>query len=682
MHRCDLGEIMRYIIFIVMFFAGSLLAVDREMKPYLQTPTPTSIYVSWLGSSSEESTVQYGLTTNLGTTSTGSVYTFASDLKWHSVKLQNLKPNTHYYYKCITGNQQTNLCSFTTAPTRDIPNAHLRILFMGDTRTNTNDLINLLNSVQSKMYELYGSNWRQEINLLCHVGDLATWAGQPDQFADQYFYPFSVLSSSIPIMVATGNHEAESPNYYNYIKTEDIAGPEGKIYFSFSLGDARFIFMNSNTKGSTQLNWISNQLNEAANNDSIDFIFGVLHHFGHSEMRTVDNLNWVQYNVIPLFASQAKPNMLPYGHAHCYERGTSPNGRTRLMCCGGGSAPPDHWTNDGTQVDYPEIHYARDCWLYSIVDIDMEHRTYTERTFSTGNANAPLNNIQIDNWNQTYDLVNYDAKAISAKVLDGGNVELISAPSIPYDDFNLMSSEIQLSSNNNFTSNILDIVRNWMDVYRDTGAPNYQPIDWNHDLNLLRYHDVVNGMQSGQTYYWRIRYRSQNADWGQWSQSQQFVNSVSPISADFSYTGSTIQNIPIQFVDTSAGDVTSWAWDFDNDGIIDSRASEPLWTFSSLGMKEVKLTTTINGIAYSCIKAINIQTSSLPNPANLKIKVRDNDVYLSWDPVPGASFYHVFSYNSPGLGTETSLRTINCTSVMLPNQAEDKHKFFRVIPVP
>ena len=47
---------------------------------------------------------------------------------------------------------------------------------------------------------------------------------------------------------------------------------------------------------------------------------------------------------------------------------------------------------------------------------------------------------------------------------------------------------------------------------------------------------------------------------------------------------------PIQFTDISTGNVTSWSWDFDSDGAIDSNEQNPQHTYTRNGMYSVTLT--------------------------------------------------------------------------------------------
>ena len=48
----------------------------------------------------------------------------------------------------------------------------------------------------------------------------------------------------------------------------------------------------------------------------------------------------------------------------------------------------------------------------------------------------------------------------------------------------------------------------------------------------------------------------------------------------------------VQFMDTSSGTPTSWAWDFENDGMVDSTAQNPTHVYNTLGSYDVRLTVT------------------------------------------------------------------------------------------
>jgi acid phosphatase type 7 len=669
---------MRYFLFIILIIPISIYALSFDMKPYLQTPTSTSMYVCWFASSSDDSVVQYGTSASLGLATTGNVHIYDTEIRWHYVKLQNLLPNTRYFYKCVTGLQESAISSFTTAPVVGTEDGHLRIIFMGDTRTNTTDVTHLVTAIQAKLLELYGTEWRQKVNLLCHVGDIVEWSGDPEDFIDEYFTPFSPLSSSIPFMIAVGNHEAESDNFYNFMETEDFAGTEGKKYYSFDLANSRFIFLNSNTKGNTQLGWLNTKLSETVSEQDIDYVFGIMHHYGHSELNYYSNSSWVQNYVIPAFGLLSKPTMVAYGHAHCYERGTAPEKRTRLLLCGGGGAPLDYWGTDVDQQDYPEIHITTDYWVYTILDIDLNSHSYEAKTYTLGNAHVPLDNIEIDGWNQQVELRKYDASAISAKAPLAGQIKLVSASQTPISDYDIMSTQIQVSASSSFAPSIIDNMRNWVDFYEDTGAPNYNLINVNAGIDLRRYSIPTGLIQQGQTYYWRVRYRSQNADWGNWSDPLQFDSTPVPFQADFEYQHTNYVNTSIQFIDTSVGDPTSWAWDFNGDGTIDSRMQDPIRMYITPGIYPVTLSVQINGINYTVTKQIAINPGPLPTPSNVHINIISNSVYMTWDSVLGASSYRILIFDDPY--SLQYISSINVTEPEITLHTSD-YKFFRVVAI-
>ena len=70
------------------------------------------------------------------------------------------------------------------------------------------------------------------------------------------------------------------------------------------------------------------------------------------------------------------------------------------------------------------------------------------------------------------------------------------------------------------------------------------------------------------------------------------VNNGAPVANFTATTTSGSAPLNVQFTDQSTGTVTGWAWDFNNDGIIDSNSKNPTYTYSSPGTYTVKLTVT------------------------------------------------------------------------------------------
>ena len=72
---------------------------------------------------------------------------------------------------------------------------------------------------------------------------------------------------------------------------------------------------------------------------------------------------------------------------------------------------------------------------------------------------------------------------------------------------------------------------------------------------------------------------------------EDYITVLEPITADFVGTPLNGGNpLEVSFTDLSAGNPTSWLWDFNNDGFIDSNEQNPVYTYSDVGVYTVSLT--------------------------------------------------------------------------------------------
>jgi PKD repeat protein len=115
-------------------------------------------------------------------------------------------------------------------------------------------------------------------------------------------------------------------------------------------------------------------------------------------------------------------------------------------------------------------------------------------------------------------------------------------------------------------------------------------------------------------------------------------------SADFKATpASGVAPLTVQFQDLSTGNPTSWAWDFQNDGQVDSTSQNPQFTYTASGTYTVKMTTS------------NAQgSSSATKTALITVQNAAPVSTLTFAPVADA---HVKSTSaSSNYGTNTSLQ--------------------------
>jgi len=117
--------------------------------------------------------------------------------------------------------------------------------------------------------------------------------------------------------------------------------------------------------------------------------------------------------------------------------------------------------------------------------------------------------------------------------------------------------------------------------------------------------------------------------------------------ADFSGTPTSgFRPLTVTFTDNSANTPTSWAWDFNNDGTVESTAKNPTYTYTNAGTYSVKLTATNAGGSNAITKTnyITVNTpapvasfSTYPNPASgdapLSVTFTDTSTNIptSWD---------------------------------------------------
>jgi len=87
--------------------------------------------------------------------------------------------------------------------------------------------------------------------------------------------------------------------------------------------------------------------------------------------------------------------------------------------------------------------------------------------------------------------------------------------------------------------------------------------------------------------------------------------------------------LTVNFTDTTSGQPTLWAWDFNNDGVVDSTLQNPNYTYTTPGNYTVKLTVTLNGSKVSNTKTDYIRVVS---EKNVSVEMFPGETKLPTDP--------------------------------------------------
>ncbi len=496
--------------------------------PYLQSPTPNSIYISWHSDSLASTQVEYGTTAALGQLTTGTFENIGTK-KWHTVQLTGLLPNTNYYYRCQSGSQQSAIKIFRTPPAPGEAPGHFRTLLFSDSQSDYTQSTLGIAKARQKMIQLYGENYWEQVHLILHSGDIVGDGSNLQGYTDELFVPFSQISGNIPLMAAIGNHEADHAYYYQYMKYHDFDGApptSPERYYAFRLGRIQYIMINPNSGYQTaaQLNWLSNTLNAATADTSIDFIVVNGHQPARSEIWPYGNTAWVQNQVFDLLKAHPKVALYACGHTHSYEHAAidQQNGYTGFhqIIAGGAGGGLDRWGMFTNQTNYPETLKSLDHYHFILLDYDPLTKSLSGTVYSLGNPDHPMDALVADRFRKTLPA---NPPAAPVPMSPSGTVfNPLSLQAAAWPD-SLLSSRFQLTdSPGDYSNPLIDLWRDKEDVYGVSPAPDYLPINLNTGVDLTRL-EITQALTEGQSYAWRVRYRDHALNWSEWSQEMLFT---------------------------------------------------------------------------------------------------------------------------------------------------------------
>jgi acid phosphatase type 7 len=306
--------------------------------PYLQMGTPTSMMIRWRTDAPVSSRINFGLTQNTLSSSKSDILAKTE----HNITIDNLKPNTKYFYEIVNGNtvlEKSNDTFFITAPTVG-SEQKVRVWALGDMGFGFESQ----KKIQSEYLKSIGGDYT---NLWLLLGDNAYAQGWDWEYQLRFFeyYQVDKLMKQTVMFPSPGNHDY-SPTV-NSLKIEDPlsayfsifsvptkaeAGgvPSGsKAYYSYNYANIHFISLDSYgreemdkrlfSKDSQQMIWLEKDLK--ANKQKWTIIYW--HHppytMGSHNSDTEEELRLMREGVVPLL-EKYKVDLVLNGHSHNYER--------------------------------------------------------------------------------------------------------------------------------------------------------------------------------------------------------------------------------------------------------------------------------------------------------------------------------------------------------------------------
>lgn len=538
-------------LFFILLFAATCQA--QTLQPYLQTPTSSSVWVTWKTSSGTESKITWGATTGSlvntvnGTSESITDAGYSGGYIYHAAKISGLNPDTKYFYKIQTGAETSLEYNFKTSPIAGSAAAdgHVRIVVVGDNQLRDEPRYDsIMVRIKRKLTKKYGSNFNDSVQFILMLGDQVD-IGTLDHYENTHMKRTKYLSGHLPIMTAVGNHETYGALnldlYKKHFVLDDNMTYQGinsgsEFYYAFQIGNVLFIQTStehtSGTTGVAQTNWVSSVLSAAATDPSVDFITLVGHRPYTCEQYVGDISAWIRNTVMPLMANNPKCVLEIGAHHHLYHRGQIKESPIYNLISGG-TAWDQYW-GMSTEQDDKEVQKTLSQWCYQIVDFDKSKQSMQVETFSVGSVFGWKESQSVDKFHRIFGKANPNKPSIT-NTFSGAIALPVTIHSSAYstatnEAYN--STQFQIALSNNFASIEKESYRDYENFF-GMNTRKDSTLNLNEGVNIFDWTVANNTLVDG-THYVRVRHRDQNMNWSDWS---------TPVS--FVVTGSTLNPSPV-----------------------------------------------------------------------------------------------------------------------------------------
>lgn len=282
-------------------------------EPYLFSPNPTSMQVTFETDRAADASVLYG--TQLPLESKLSVSPTSDNI--FTVTIPELVSGEAYFYQVIAEDEtgktlDSGVLTFRTTPENESP-----VVFAVVSDTEARPAIN--EQIGLKL-------WDERPDFVIHMGDITDGGKENDkwQWTQEYFPGSSALTSRIPMAPVAGNGEGD---LFWYNKYHPQAAPDG--YYKFTYGSGEFYMMNSNDMdglqpGGKQYEWLKKSLEESTSS----WRFVSMHHAPYSSDEDDYGNTWKNQSthgdrrlqpLIRLMEENGVEVMF-FGHLHTYMR--------------------------------------------------------------------------------------------------------------------------------------------------------------------------------------------------------------------------------------------------------------------------------------------------------------------------------------------------------------------------
>ncbi len=506
----------------------------KGLRPYLQSPRPNSMWVSWWSDSDEKTIVEFGESKDkLDNRVEGRVDKAAKNYHYHFVQLTGLQPKTWYYYRAKTENMTSEVFRFRTPEKLGSASGKYRVVVIGDNQVidpKQRRYERLVERAKKKVEDLYRVPIEEAIDLVVMVGDQVD-VGTLEHYRHLHFKYCGWISPSVPIMTSIGNHEtykdAGLANYkrfffYDKLSCAGVKSPHPEIYNAYQLANIAFVHTSSEHGNDRQTQWVK-KLSEAVQKDkTIDWMISICHRPYQAEQYIGDISTWLRNTAMEILSQTEKHVLNIGGHHHLYARGQTRDWPVYHIISGGSSW--DQAWGMSREQDYDDVQKTISNWAWQLVEFDLDERTMDVRCFAEANPKFDnkrkwsYNSRQIDQFHRKRGLSKPKRPKLKNKASETVSLpyRLRSTPFETTTQEKLSSTQFQLSADKEFKKVVFDKIINAENIYGDTGTPDYVPKNINSKVDLLEF-EIPKDSLPNKAFFARVRHRDTNVLWSEWS---------------------------------------------------------------------------------------------------------------------------------------------------------------------
>jgi hypothetical protein len=504
-------------------------AQDLRVEPYLQLMTSQSVVVRWETEDGDESRIAWGTDEGqLGFEVVGMWWESAGSTSLHEATIDGLEPATRYWYQVHSGAETSGPHDFVT-PAAASAEANVRVLAMSDMQIDSGNPTVFEAIVQDGVIPFVtaelGPDLPSELSMALVPGDLVENGWSYDQFAEDFFEPAAPLLSRVPVYPVPGNHEADSPYFFDYFSLPDNGQDEH--WWWHDTGNIRVIGLDSNAgyTGQEQLDWLDGVLADACTDDDLDFVFAQLHHPFKSELWLPGENLWsgsVVGRMEAFTTDCGKPSIHFFGHTHGYSRGQSRDHQHLWVNVATAGGNIDYW-GEYAQNDYDEFVVSQDEWGFVLIEATAgDAPEFRLRRVSHGNEDVARNNeVRDDLTVRRFNDPPFTPSALSPANDDDVDPEeflLVGSMFADPDGDAHQGSHWQVAAGcEEFDDPLVDL---WQQDRNEYGGEDLASGDELID-------GLAGGLNGDTAYCWRVRYRDSGLQWSAWSEPVWFRTSVS-----------------------------------------------------------------------------------------------------------------------------------------------------------